>query len=211
VTAKVLQVACRLCVERSAHDWRASPIGNNGIADGHRALETTGTTVATRMFRRDTSMITIDMTERRHPRGRRASNLTAAALAACWLAACGDSSTPIVGSKNVITKTTPTMVVEAVIMHLPFKAVVHNGGPRKIVIRGEDNLLSQISVKETKVSRWEIDAPLSLNFEQHSDLQIEIPYIDMVEVSYNTGGITFADQPFKTIRESAVDAGTETD
>jgi uncharacterized membrane protein len=165
----------------------------------------TGTTVATRTGEGTEAMISIEITERNQLHDKRA--LTAIALAACWLAACADGSSPVVGSKHVIAKTTPTMVVEVVVIRLPFTTVVHDGDPRQIVIRGEDNLISRISVKETKVSRWEIDAPESLNFEQHSDLQVEIPFIDMVEVSYDAD-VTFADQPFKATREPAADAGT---
>jgi hypothetical protein len=124
------------------------------------------------------------------------SRYVPALAVACWLAACGggSSAAPIIGSGKVVESKTATMVVESVQIYLPFKAVVHNGSARQIVITGEDNLISKITVDEPSVSKWEIVAPEDLQFEQHDDLQIDIPYIDMVEIMYS-GDLTFADQP----------------
>ncbi len=140
-------------------------------------------------------MIGLDIAQTR-VRGSSYWRYAAALVIGCWLAACGGSSSaaPIVGSGKVVSKTFNTMVVESVQLYIPFKAVVHNGTARQIVIKGEDNLVSKISVNEMAVSKWEIVAPEDLQFEQHSDLQIDIPYIDMVEIMYS-GDVTFADQP----------------
>jgi hypothetical protein len=149
------------------------------------------------------------------PHARR--GLCATLLAVGWLVACGsDSNAVIVGSRHVISKTTPTMVVESVHIYIPFKAVVHNGAAHQIVVKGEDNLLAKVSVDEVSVAKWEIVASEDLKFEQHSDLQIEIPFIDMVEITYS-GDLKFADDPLKAVHEHAgasdasVDADTSAD
>jgi hypothetical protein len=129
-----------------------------------------------------------------------------AVIAACLLACKEGKPQPIVGSDHVVAKTMATMVVESVGIFIPFKAVVHNGAARKIVVRGEDNLLSHITIRETSVSHWEIVAPYDFPFKQHSDMQIEIPFLDMVQISYDAD-LMFADKPFETVRQNTADAG----
>jgi hypothetical protein len=102
------------------------------------------------------------------------------------------------------------MIVQSVRISTPFKTTVANGQARQIVLHGEDNLVSQIKVHETSVSKWEIIAPLNLQFEQHEDLMIEIPFIDMVSISYN-GHVKFLNDPFKVWREKDVDGGEDAD
>jgi hypothetical protein len=125
------------------------------------------------------------------------------------LGACAASSSKeLVGSSHVISKTTPAMVVESVDIAMPFNGVVHDGSPREILIKGEDNLLSQLTIRETSVSNWQIKAPPGLMFTQHSDFQIYVPFVNMVRISYNDGDLTFADQPFEAKRDQA-DAGSQ--
>jgi hypothetical protein len=132
-----------------------------------------------------------------------------AIMTSAGLVGCAASATKeVVGSKHVVAKTTATMVVESVAIYMPFKGVVHNGSPRQIVIRGEDNLVSQITVHEAAVSKWQISAPADLAFQQHSDLQIEIPFIDMVQIAYNAD-LTFADKPFEAVQQTQPDAGAK--
>jgi hypothetical protein len=117
------------------------------------------------------------------------------------LAGCGDSDEdPIVGSGNVTEQSVDAMFVETVRISMPFRAVVYNGEENKVVVRGEDNLIAEIDVVETEMSDWEIVAPHNLDFEQNEDVEIEIPFIDMVEISID-GDISFADDPIRVWNE----------
>ena len=98
------------------------------------------------------------------------------------------------GSKVDKERVIDAMFVEKVSISMPFTALVYNGTERKIVIRGEDNLVDEITVTETAMSNWEISAPLDLAFEQHSDVEIEIPYLDMVSITLE-GHVKLADDP----------------
>jgi hypothetical protein len=120
--------------------------------------------------------------------------LTVGAL--LWLG-CGDESENIVGSGKTQEFVTQSMFVERVTIFMPFRTVVYNGEPRKMVVRGEDNLASLITVKETDVGSWKISAPPGLRFEQHEDIEVEIPYIDMVEIAVDGKAVQFADDPAK--------------
>ena len=120
------------------------------------------------------------------------------AICVPWLSGCGRvDADPVVGSNTIEALTTDSMFVERVRIALPFRTIVHNGEPRKLVIRGEDNLISLIDVSETEVGRWSIDAPYDLQFEQHQDIDLEIPYIDMVSITVDRDTVTFADEPGK--------------
>jgi hypothetical protein len=98
---------------------------------------------------------------------------------------CADenSADPIVGSGEVVERVEQAMFVEHVEISLPFHAFVVNGEPNQVLLRGEDNLLEVIHVEETLMGVWEITASHDLMFEQHEDIEIEIPYIDMVFLS----------------------------
>lgn len=113
------------------------------------------------------------------------------------LTACGSSDEePVVGSGEVTSRTIDVMYVEEVTIDIPFKALVRNGDERQVVIRGEDNLIDLIEVTETDVSKYEISAPFDIDFEQHEDVEIEIPFIGMVSITVS-GDVEFADQPFE--------------
>ena len=112
-----------------------------------------------------------------------------------WLAACGDDSSAVVGSGNVVERVTPIMIVEEVKISVPFAATVRDGAPEQVVLRGEDNLLDEIVVEEVEIGKVEISAPENLNFEQTKSMEIEVPFIDMVRISTHGGEIDFADQP----------------
>ncbi|MDH5674421.1 MAG: hypothetical protein OEZ06_20005 [Myxococcales bacterium] len=122
---------------------------------------------------------------------------------------CASDDESLVGSGTVTDAVTDVMFVESVRISLPFKTIVYNGEPREIRISGEDNLIAKIVVEESsEVSKWEISAPHDLNFEQHEDVEIRIPYIDMVTVSVD-GDVEFADDPVEVWNESeAASAGS---
>ena len=118
------------------------------------------------------------------------------------LVGCGDEEPEVVvGSRELITVTTDVQFVESVRISMPFKARVFNGPPRQVMLRGEDNLVGLIEVVETEVSHYEIRASYALAFEQHDDIEIELPYIDMVEIRVD-GTVEFEDQPSEVWFES---------
>lgn len=106
-----------------------------------------------------------------------------------------DSPEPVVGSGHVIESATDADVVQKVAVSLPFEAEVGNGEPKKLVLRGEDNLLEEITVEETAVGEWRISAPQDLAFTQHEPMQIAIPYVDMVKLSLDGDDIVLTDHP----------------
>jgi hypothetical protein len=132
-------------------------------------------------------------------------SVTTALLASC-LCSCasdvGSEESPVVGSERVIERETEVSVVESLRIRVPFKVTVQNGQPKKIVLRGEDNLLDRITVEEEAVSSWRIVAPLDLEYRQHEDIAIEVPYIDMVEVKYRDN-VRFIDYPAVSTHEPA--------
>jgi hypothetical protein len=95
----------------------------------------------------------------------------------------GDGSDVVVGSGEVVERVEQAMFVEHVEISLPFHAYVVNGEPNQVLLRGEDNLLDLIHVEETAMGVWQIEAPPEVMFEQHEDIAIEIPYLDMVLLS----------------------------
>jgi hypothetical protein len=107
---------------------------------------------------------------------------------------CTDPDAVVVGSGNVVERVEPAMFVEGVRISLSLRALVFNGEPRQIVLRGEDNLLEQIDVREDEVGQWHISAPEALMFEQHEDIRIEVPYIDMVVLSFS-GDVELGQDP----------------
>jgi hypothetical protein len=116
--------------------------------------------------------------------------------AGALLNACGNSDPEsIVGSGKIENLTIDAMFVERVSISIPFQTTVYNGEPRKLVVRGENNLIKQIVVKEISVGEWKISGPLDLRFEQHEDVELEIPYIDMVKVGFDGKLVHFADDP----------------
>jgi hypothetical protein len=115
---------------------------------------------------------------------------------------CADSDDVVVGSGNVVERVEPAMFVEGVRISLPLRALVYDGEPRQIVLRGEDNLLEQIDVREDDVGQWQISASQKVMFEQHEDIRIEVPYIDMVELSFG-GDVELGDDPTRVWRTDA--------
>jgi hypothetical protein len=126
-------------------------------------------------------------------------------LLAGWLCACasevGSEQSPVIGSERVIEREIPVSVVQSLRIRVPFKVTLQNGEPKKIVLRGEDNLLERITVEEESVSSWRIVAPLDLEYRQHEDIAIEVPYIDMVEVKYRNN-VRFIDYPAVSTHEA---------
>jgi hypothetical protein len=125
-------------------------------------------------------------------------------LAAHALLGCGDGdeTEPLVGSGTVVERVEGAMFVERVKVSLPFHAVVANGEPRQVLLRGEDNLLDQISVEEVEPGEWHISAPEGLTFEQHEDVRVEIPYLEMVFISLS-GDVELEDHPSGIWRSDA--------
>jgi hypothetical protein len=114
---------------------------------------------------------------------RRDMSLLALAMATY---ACGssDEAEQLVGSNHVVERETAALVVGVLRVRMPFEATVANGAPGRIILRGEDNLLDQIQVEEVEASRWSIHAPVDLQVTQHMPVEIEVPFVDMVEVTY---------------------------
>jgi hypothetical protein len=131
--------------------------------------------------------------------------LAAGALAS-WLAGCasdvGTEEAPIVGSHQIIERQTPVAILKSLRIRVPFRVTLQNGQPKQIMLRGEDNLIAQISIDEEGINSWRIVAPLDLDFMQHDDIAIEVPYIDMVEVKYRDN-VRFIDKPGSFISELA--------
>jgi hypothetical protein len=127
-----------------------------------------------------------------------------------WLGAVGcadDSVEPIVGSGDVVESTTEADVIEKVEVWLPFRAQVGNGEPKKLVLRGEDNLLDEITVEEIAVGEWRIEAPPDLDFVQHEDIEVEVPYIDMVVLELKGDDIVIKDHPAEVWNDAGADGG----
>ncbi|HKU36709.1 MAG TPA: DUF2807 domain-containing protein [Polyangiales bacterium] len=101
----------------------------------------------------------------------------------------------IIGSRKLKALTTDTTFVQSVTIFLPFDTIVRNGELHKLVVRGEDNLIDRIAVEETAAGKWRISAPMDMNFEQHDGVEVEIPYIDMVEIRVDSERVEFADEP----------------
>jgi len=141
-----------------------------------------------------------------NPRGRRAWMV--GALALLGTAGCGDDAAdPIVGSGHVVESSTSADIIEKVTVSLPFRAEIGNGEPKKLVLRGEDNLLDQITVEETAVGAWRISAPQDLAFTQHDDMQVAIPYVDMVVLKIDGDDIVLKDHPADFWRDGGADGG----
>lgn len=121
-----------------------------------------------------------------------------AGLLASWLSGCasdvGSEQAPIVGSQFIVEHQTPVTVLKSLRIRVPFRVTLQNGQPKQVVVRGEDNLLEQISIDEEATDSWRIMAPLDLDFTQHEDIAIEVPYVDMVEVKYRAN-VRFIDKP----------------
>ncbi|MDD9940657.1 MAG: hypothetical protein OXU20_06305 [Myxococcales bacterium] len=123
-------------------------------------------------------------------------------LGLAWLTAagCGDDATseePVVGSGNLVESITQVMFVEELHVTLPFRANIYNGMARQIRLHGEDNLLSKITVEEVDMGEWHVVAPLDLLFEQHEDITVEVPYIEMVTIRKVGEDIELIDNPFE--------------
>ena len=110
----------------------------------------------------------------------------AVCLAASLLVACaGGEQEVLVGSGQVVERMTEVMTVSELKVALPFEGKVSNGVAGSITLRGESNLLDRIEVRERAVSKWEIVAPSDLMFEQHDDIEISVPFIEMVKISHS--------------------------
>ena len=121
---------------------------------------------------------------------------TLCALILTLAAGCGaETAEPITGSGRVVESTTEADVVQKVAVSLPFEAEIGNGEPKKLVVRGEDNLLEQISIEEIAVGEWRISAPQDLAFTQHQPMQVAIPYVDMVKLSIDGDDLVLKDHP----------------
>jgi len=116
------------------------------------------------------------------------------AVGAVGCASDASSPAPIVGSGKVTEATFEAMFVEKVTVDLPMHAFVYNGQPRQVLVRGEDNLIDQIDVEEVDVGTWRITADPKLVFEQHQDIEIEVPYIEMVQLALD-GNVEIGDNP----------------
>lgn len=127
-----------------------------------------------------------------------------AGLVASWISGCasdvGLDQAPIVGSRQIIERQTPVAILKSLRIRVPFRVTLQNGPPKRVILRGEDNLIEQISIDEEAINSWRIMAPLDLEFTQHEDIAIEVPYIDMVEVKYRDN-VRFIDKPGSSIPE----------
>jgi hypothetical protein len=115
----------------------------------------------------------------------------------CALAVLGcssDASEPIVGSGHLTESRTATSRVERVSVSLPFEATLWNGEDDQVLVRGEDNLIAEITVEEIAPGEWLIAAPFDMAFEQHMNVEIEIPYIHMVALWYE-GNVILGEHP----------------
>ena len=123
-------------------------------------------------------------------------------LGATLLAACGssDQEEVVVGSGKVVEQQHEVAVVAELRISLPFDTLVSRGEAGQLTLRGEDNLLEHVVMRERDVSAWEIVAPADLAFEQHEDVEIEVPFIDMVRVTYSPS-IRFAQNPAELLLE----------
>lgn len=142
-------------------------------------------------------------------RARTPSALIVLAALAPLAVACGegDETEPLVGSGRVVERVEGAMFVEKVRISMPFHALVANGEPRQVLLRGEDNLLDQITVEEVEPGEWQITAPKDLSFEQHEDVRVEVPYLEMVFISLS-GDVELEDHPSGMWRADAgQDAG----
>lgn len=101
----------------------------------------------------------------------------------------------VVGSRQMDALTIDAPFVEHVSIALPFQTLVYNGEPGKFVTRGEDNLIRQIDVRETSAGKWKISAPSDIEFEQHADVELEVPFIQMIKISVDAEHVDFADNP----------------
>lgn len=96
-------------------------------------------------------------------------------------AGCGNSDDdPIVGSGVVDERVETVAIVEQLRLEIGLDVVVMEGEPEQIIIRGEDNLIDHIVFEETAVGAYDLSIPAGLSFEQHDDIEIEVPFIDMV-------------------------------
>ena len=123
-------------------------------------------------------------------------------LAPCaltWLAvACAsDTEATLVGSNRVVEKQTAVAVIEALRIRIPFEATVKNTSEKRILLRGEDNLLAELQVSEVTMSHWQIVADTDEKFTQHHPIEIEVPFVDMVAVT-SGANVTFLDRPGAT-------------
>ena len=114
----------------------------------------------------------------------------------------GDETKPLVGSGHVVERVEQAMFVERVRISLPFHALVANGDPKQVVLRGEDNLLDQITIEEVNPGVWHINAPEGLQFEQHEDMRVELPYLGMVSLTLS-GDVELEDNPSGMWRDDA--------
>ncbi|HKP62671.1 MAG TPA: hypothetical protein VJV78_38310 [Polyangiales bacterium] len=101
----------------------------------------------------------------------------------------------VVGSRHMDALSIDAPFVEHVSIALPFQTLVYNGEPGKFVARGEDNLIRQIEVKETSAGKWQISAPFDIEFEQHADVELEVPFMHMIKISVDAEHVDFADNP----------------
>lgn len=122
------------------------------------------------------------------------------ALCCCGLGASAcvaDEQQIIVGSGKVTEIAVDAALVEKAAISVPFTALVYDGEAGKIVLRGEDNVIARIDVTETDHRAWEIAVPADLSFEPHDDVEIEMPYIDMIELTLAGDSIQLVDDPAK--------------
>lgn len=137
----------------------------------------------------------------------RAGCRVALGLVVGWLVGCASDvqsdQEAIVGSRQVIEHSTPVEVVRSLRIRVPFRVSLQAGAPKQILLRGENNLLDEIVVEEDAVDSWRIEAPLVLRFTQHDEIAITVPYIDMVEIKYNSNNVRFIDKPGGSQQEPA--------
>jgi len=140
----------------------------------------------------------------RRPRARTSPALAALATLGLLALGCGDGNEakPVIGSGHVVERVEGAMVVERVRISLPFHTLVANGEPKQVLLRGEDNLLDQITTEEVQPGVWHISAPDGLQFEQHDDMRVELPYLGMVFLSLS-GDVELEDNPSGMWRDDA--------
>jgi len=137
-------------------------------------------------------------------KGRQHAGWQGALGLAALLGACSNDTSepePIIGSNHLAQEVVEVASVEHVRVDMPFRAIIYDGEPQQVRLEGEDNLLELIEVNQLEVREWEIVAPHDIRFEQHADVEIYVPYIEMVEINVSGDLIEFGDDPLAVTHE----------
>jgi hypothetical protein len=134
--------------------------------------------------------------------------LVAGTLAAGCAADSGEVEV-VVGSGQLVVKNTTVGAVKKLKVRLPYDTVLASGPAAELQLRGEDNLLARIQLREAATAEWEVLAPLNMAFEQHEQVHLFAPFADMIELEY-AGGVQPADDGSTQLGGSAArDAGAD--